>query len=118
MKVVPGLPITVHDVGQAEAYLYALLRIVGSFAEERQNKLTFMEESLLRLGQPLHRWEDYMDYLQPLACALRIKILVATGCDHDHIVPREGSEKEMVTIGLPPYTRWILLSAMIEGLHK
>jgi len=59
-----------------------------------------------------------MDYLQPLACALRTKILVATGCDDHHSLQWEGSAKEMVTIGLPPYTRWVLLSAMIEGLFK
>ena len=75
MKVVPSLPIvTVRDGGQPEAYLYAMLRSVGCFTEEPQNKLAFMEESLLRLGQPLHQWEDYMEYLQPLACALRIRL--------------------------------------------
>jgi hypothetical protein len=38
-----------------------MLQIVRSFTEERQNKLKFMEESLLRLGQPL-------------ACALQIRL--------------------------------------------
>jgi len=76
-------------------------------------------KSLLRAGQPLHRWEDYMDYFRPLAFVLRTNILVAT-CDDEE---RQWEEIErdltkLATMGLPPYTRLILVNTTAEGLLK
>jgi Family of unknown function (DUF6535) len=117
LKIIPGLPITVVDEIRAEAYLHAMLRIAESSSRADQNRILLIENSV-QLGKPLHRWEDYTDYLQPIAFAVRMKIMLATGRDEDSI-QRKRSESDLVKMagmGMTPYVRWVLLNVTIEGL--
>ena len=122
VKAVPGLPIIIRDgdVGKVEAYFYAMLRIMGPIAKGDRNMAVFENlKSLLRAGQPLHRWEDYMDYFRPLAFVLRNNILVATRDDEERQWEEiEGDLTKLATMGLPPYTRLILVNTTAEGLLK
>ena len=59
-----------------------------------------------------------MDYLKPIAFAVRTKIMLATGSDEDSI-QRERSESDLVKMagmGMTPYVRWVLLNVTVEGL--
>jgi len=116
-NIVPGLPISVNDVERAEGYLYAMLRIVEPSSKGNQDKFLFMHE-LLQVGQPLHRWDDVVDYLQPLAYAVQTRILLATGKDGhtDHWERTEASLIKMASMGLAPAVRRVLVSATVEGL--
>ena len=61
-----------------------------------------------------------MDYLQPVAFAVRTKVMLATGCDEDGI-ERERSKfdlKKMASQGMTHYARQVLLDATVEGLLK
>jgi hypothetical protein len=117
LKITPGLPITVVDESRAEAYLYAMLRIMESSSRVDQNRALLMENSV-QSGKALYRWEDYTDYLQPLAFAVRMKIMLATGQDEDSIQGErsENDRMEMAGMGMTPYVRWVLLNVTVEGL--
>jgi hypothetical protein len=119
LKIDPGLPmIVVVDEIRAEACLHAMLKIVASSGGQTgQNK--DMENSIQQ-GKPLYRWEDYTDYLQPLAFPVRMKILLATGRDEDSI-ERERSKSKLLTMarmGMTPYVRQVLLNATVDGWLK
>ena len=117
LKIIPGLPITVVDEIRAEAYLHAMLRMVESSSRTDRNRILVIENPV-RSGKPLYRWEDYTDYLQPIAFAIRTKIMLATGSDEDSI-QRERSKSDLVKMagmGMTPYFRWVLLNATVEGL--
>jgi hypothetical protein len=53
-----------------------MLRILESSSRADQNRVLLMEDSI-RPGKLLYRWEDYTEYLQPLAFAVRMKIMLA-----------------------------------------
>ena len=117
LKIVPGLPITVVDEIRAEAYLHAMLQMVESSSRTDLNEILVIENSV-QPGKPLYRWEDYTDYLQPMAFAVRTKIMLATGSDEDSI-QREWSESDLVKMtgmGMTPYVRWVLLNVTVDGL--
>ena len=116
--IVPGLPTSVNDVPRAEAYIYAMLRILEPTSKVDQDKFQFMHQLLLQIGQPLHRWDDVVDYLQPLAYALRTRILLTTGHD-DHNDQWEQTIDnliKMASMGFVPAVRRVLVSATVEGL--
>jgi Family of unknown function (DUF6535) len=116
LKITSGLPITVVDEIRAEAYLHALLRIAESSSRADKNRILLIGNSV-QLRKPLYRWEDYTDYLQPIAFAVRTKIMVATGSEDS--IQRERSESDLVKMagmGMTPYVRWVLLNATVEGL--
>jgi hypothetical protein len=108
---------TVVDELRAEVYLYAMLQMMKSSSRADENKLVLMENSV-QPGQPLYKWEEYTDYLQPLAFVVRTKIMLVTGRDEDRI-ERERSEIDLVKMagmGMTPYVRWVLLNVTVEGL--
>jgi hypothetical protein len=116
LKIIPGLPITVVDEIRAEAYLCAILRMVESSGPADQIKVLLMENSG-EGGKALCQWEDYTDHLQPLAFAVRMKIMLATGSDEDSS-QRQRSESDllrMAGMGMTPYVRWVLLNVTDEG---
>ena len=115
LKIDPGLPIVVIDEIRAEACLHAMLRIVeSSGGQTGENKVM---ENLIQQGKPLYRWEDYTDYLQPLAFAVRTKIMLATGRDEDGIERERSKSKllKMAEMGMTPYVRQVLLDATVDG---
>jgi hypothetical protein len=117
-KFVPGQPMSTDDALRAEAYLYAMLRSVEPYSKAEQDKFGFMRESLLQLGQPLHRWDNFPCYLQPLAYAVRARILLATGIE-DHAEQWEQTKRnliKMASMGLVPEVRRVLVGATVEGL--
>ena len=119
-KVGVGLPMTNKQTMRAEVYLYAMLRIVEPVRPLSDEPATFefISDSLLQLGQPLRRWDHFPEYLQPLACALRLEMLLVTGMD-DPVDYREQTAlnlEKMVESGLLPDIRWALVEAAFESL--
>ncbi|KAF7336245.1 hypothetical protein MVEN_02172400 [Mycena venus] len=120
----PGQAMNSQEVLRAEAYLYAILRLVEPAGEMGPNiigkpeKIKLEWQVLLQLGQPLHRWDQFVDYLQPLAFALRTRLLLATG-DDDHTEQWEKTRRNLITMaerGCMPEVRRVLVGATIEGL--
>ena len=117
-KRVPGLGISVADVSRAEAYIYAMLQLVQPFHQSEDPIQLSPLLSLLTLGQPLHRWDDFKPCLQALVCALRIGILLGKGED-DNTDQWERTKKsltEMAGMGSMPYVRRLLVTAAVQGL--
>jgi hypothetical protein len=115
VKIMPESPTKEDNELRTEAYLYAMLRIV-----EPCGKIGAGPRLLLDLGQALHRWDSFVDYLRPLACALRIRLLLAAGID-DHAEQwdqtRENLSK-MAGMGLVPDIRHALIHATLDGLSQ
>ena len=128
-KVGVGLPMDEEQTMRAEVYLYAMLRIVEPVrplfdALARVNVISepatfkFISDSLFQLGQPLRRWDHFPEYLQPLACALRLEMFLVTGLD-DPVDYREQTASnlaKMTESGLLPDIRGMLVRAAFEGL--
>ncbi|CAG8689609.1 7880_t:CDS:2, partial [Acaulospora colombiana] len=75
---------------------------------------------LLHDGQPLHRWDDFKPFLQPLVFSLRIHILVSSKQD-DHMESWEQTKAklhQMAKNGWMPYVWEVMLLAALRGfLH-
>ncbi|KAJ7930267.1 hypothetical protein B0H13DRAFT_1962199 [Mycena leptocephala] len=84
-KITLGIPMTADDALRAEPYLYAMLRVVVPSGKARNSGAENSDElrALIQAGGPLHRWDHFADHLQPLTCALRIRLILSTGSD-DH----------------------------------
>jgi hypothetical protein len=115
VETTPKLPIGADEGLCVEAYLYALLRIVEPCGE-----IGATARSLLNPGQVLHRWDTFVDYLQPLACALRVRLLLAADID-DHTEQWDQTQQnliEMAEMGLVPDIQRVLVRASLDGLRR
>ena len=117
-KRVPGLGVSVDDVSGAEAYIYAMLQLVQPFHQSEDPIHLSPLLSLLMLGQPLHRWDNFKPCLQALVCALRIGILLGNGNDDDtdQWEQTKRSLAKMAGMGSMPYVRRLLVMAAVQGL--
>jgi hypothetical protein len=124
-KIAPGMVMSADDAPHAEPYLYALLHIVvpsrtardGSEANSGQMRSVY--RLLMQPEQPLHRWDHFVEHLQPLACALRIRLLLAADED-DHTEQLEQRTLTLINMterGFIPHVRRILVNAALEGLR-
>ena len=105
LKIVPGLPTNIVDEEGAEAHLHAMLQTVEPSSRADENKIVLMVNAV-QPGKHLYQWQDYTDCLQPVAFAVRTKIMLATGRDEDSI-EREQSEidlEKMASWGMTHYT--------------
>ncbi|KAJ7315188.1 armadillo-type protein [Mycena albidolilacea] len=105
---------TPDDALRTEAYLYALLRMV-----EPSGRAGVAPQLLLKLGQVLHRWDSFIGELQPLACALRTRLILAAGVD-DHTEQWEQTKRNLVKMaemGMQPVVRHVLVCAVLDGLR-
>jgi hypothetical protein len=116
----PGLSKVIQDKSVLESLLYALLRVeqpllINTGLIEHLNLSPLLED-----GQPLHRWDDFAPYLQPLAFSLRVHILVNSDQDeHEENWPQTITNLEqLVESGSTPYARNVLFLATIRGFLK
>ena len=119
VKVELGSRMNQEQIMRAEAYLYAMLRIVEPVQSETAARFEFIYDSLLQPGQPLRRWDDFPEYLQPLASALRIEMLLVIGKDDpvDYNERTDSDFAKMVESRLLPDIRRVLVIAACEGLR-
>jgi len=119
VKVELGSRMNQEHIMRAEAYLYAMLRIVEPVQSETAARFEFIYDSLLQPGQPLRRWDDFPEYLQPLASALRIEMLLVIGKDDpvDYNERTDSDFAKMVESRLLPDIRRVLVIAACEGLR-
>jgi hypothetical protein len=111
----PKFPVGDDDGLRVEAYLYAMLRIV-----EPSGEIGARARTLLDAGRTLYRWDSFVDYLQPLTCALRIRLLLAADID-DHAERWDQTRSNLFKlgeIGLVPDVRSVLVRATLDGLHE
>lgn len=120
VRLTPGLPMIVDGTPRLESLLYALLRVEQPLFINEQGAHTSTFNSLVKSGQPLHRWDNFEPYLQGLAFSLRVHILVNHDeDDHDTNWAQTTENLErMVETGAPQYIQSILFLATIRGLIR
>ncbi|KAJ7931091.1 hypothetical protein B0H13DRAFT_869966 [Mycena leptocephala] len=102
-KITPGIPMSADDALRAEPYLYAMLRVVvpsgktRNSGAENSDEIQFIHQVLIQAGGPLHRWDHFTEHLRPLACALGIRLILATGSD-DHTEQWEQRTRNLINM--------------------
>ncbi|KAJ7853210.1 armadillo-type protein [Mycena leptocephala] len=85
---------------------------------ENSDEIQFIHQVLIQAGGPFHRWDHFAEHLRPLACALGIRLILATGLD-DHTEQWEQRTHNLINMsegGFIPHVRQVLISAAFEGL--
>ena len=94
---------------------HAMLWTVEPSSWADKNKVVLLEDAV-QPGKHLYWWQDYTDYLQPVAFAVQTKVMLATGHDEDSI-EREWSKidlKKMASRGMTHYAWQVLLDATTD----
>ena len=96
-----------------------MLQTVEPSSQADEDKVVLMVNAV-QPGKHLYWWQDYMDYLQPVAFAVWTKIMLATGHDDDSI-EREWTEidlKKMASRGMTHYAWQVLLMLRLKDCLK